>query len=194
LIEQGAFVVFLSSNTVFDGTAPWPEERQIYSPTCEYGRQKASAEQMLLALPGAAERMAVVRLSKVLSSQLGMAAEFLRRLRLKEHCDAFVDLKMSPISLRYVANGLLAIASRKLPGVFHLSSAEEPSYAQFAVRMANHVGADAALIQPVTSVQAGVDIMFRPEHPGLGMSRTRSILGIEPESLNSLFHELSKDH
>jgi dTDP-4-dehydrorhamnose reductase len=192
LVEQGSFVIFISSNTVFDGTIPWPQETQARSPICEYGRQKAGAEQLLLALPGAAERVAIVRLSKVLWPNAGMVAELLRCMRAREECDVFEDLKMSPISLRYVADGLLAIASRKLSGVFHLSGAEELSYAGFASRLANNVGAAACLIHPVSSVQARVGIWFRPEHPGLGMIRTSSLLGIQPESLDKLFLEMSE--
>jgi dTDP-4-dehydrorhamnose reductase len=192
LIEQGAFVIFLSSNAVFAGTIPWPHEEQVCSPTCEYGGQKAGAEQLLLALPGAADRMAIVRLSKVLSPNAGIAAEFLRRMRSQARCDAFEDVRMSPISLRYVANGLYAIASRKLPGIFHLSGTEELSYGQFASRLANCLGADARLIHRVSSVQAGVDVVFRPRHPGLGMGRTTSLLGISPEPLDELLLEISR--
>ena len=193
LVEQGCFVVFLSSNAVFDGRTAWPQEQHAHSPTCEYGRQKASTERLLMGLPGAADHVAVVRLSKVLSPGAGMVAEFLRRLRARERCKAFEDLKISPISLRYVADALSKIASRRLPGIFHLSGAEELSYAQFAFKLAERLGAGAELIQQVCSVREGMDVVFRPTHPGLGMRRTRSLLGIDSESLDELLLEFSLD-
>lgn len=59
----GAFVVFLSSNQVFDGRQP---ERRHDAPPCpinEYGRQKAETEQRL-------EGCAVLRLTKVVTPPL----------------------------------------------------------------------------------------------------------------------------
>src|SRR5690606_26325829 len=61
LVGRGAFVVFLSSNLVFDGSEP---RRRADAPTCpatEYGRQKAAAEGALLAMGG----VSIVRLTKV---------------------------------------------------------------------------------------------------------------------------------
>jgi dTDP-4-dehydrorhamnose reductase len=191
LARQGAFVVFLSSNTVFDGATPWPDELHLHSPVCEYGRQKSRAERLLMALPGAMSRVAVVRLSKVLSRESGIAAEFLRRVRCNEGCDAFDDLRMSPISLDYVADALIAIASRKQPGIFHLSGAEELSYAEFASRLARHANADSALIRAVSSTASGAEVLFRPVYPGLGMSRTRSELSIMPEDMSRVLKELT---
>ena len=191
LIGNGAFVVFLSSNAVFDGATPWPDEQQVHSPVCEYGRQKSRAEDLLLTLPGARSRLAVVRLSKVLSRRSGIAADFLRRIRSNEACEAFDDLRMSPISLDYVANALIAIASRRLPGIFHLSGAEEVSYAEFASRLARHANANAALIRAVSSTVSGAEVLFRPAHPGLGMSRTRSELNMMPEDMSRVFTELT---
>lgn len=190
LVKQGAFVVFLSSNTVFNGLADRPDEHASYAPVTEYGQQKAHAEQQLLAIPGADEHIAIVRLSKVISSRAGMAAEFLRRFRAGESCRAFEDLKMSPISLNYIMNALLAIASHKLPGILHLSGEGELSYSEFARRLAAHVGANPELVEAVSSQSAGVNVLFNPKFPSLGMKRTSALLGILPEPIEQLLKEL----
>lgn len=191
LVKQGAFVVFLSSNTVFNGLTDRPDEHESYTSVTEYGRQKVGAEQQLMAIPGADEHIAIVRLSKIISPYTGIAAEFLRRFQAGESCRAFEYLKMSPISLSYVTNALLTIASHKLPGIFHLSGAEELSYAEFAHRLAAHIGAKPELVMAVSSRNAGVDVLFNPEFPALGMVRTRELLGIEPEPMYQVLDELS---
>lgn|SRR5574340_335141 len=191
LVKQGAFVVFLSSNTVFNGMVNRPDEHEPYAPVTEYGRQKVSAEQQLLAISGADEHIAIVRLSKVLSPHAGMAAEFLHRLRVGESCRAFEDLRMAPVSLSYVTNALLAIASRRLPGIFHLSGAEELSYSEFAHRLAIYMGAKPELISAVSSQSAGVEVLFNPEFPALGMGRTSGLLGITPEPMSQLLEEIT---
>lgn len=191
LVKQGAFVVFLSSNTVFNGFAERPDEHESYAPVTEYGRQKVSAERQLMAIPGAEERIAIVRLSKVISPYAGMTAEFLRRFRSGESCHAFEDLKMSPISLGYVSGALLAIASRRLSGIFHLSGAEEMSYVDFARRLAIHIGAKPELVKAVSSRNTGVEVLFNPEFPALGMRRTNTLLGILPEPMGQLLEEIT---
>lgn len=190
LMERGSFVVFLSSNTVFDGTTPWPPENTPYAADTEYGRQKVAAEQQLLQLPGANERLAIVRLSKVLSAESGMAAEFTARLRAGQRCRAFSDLLMSPVSLTYVVEALLKIANKRCPGIYNLSGTEELSYAAFAQKLASHLGADQSLVDVVRSVEVGIEVLFKPQYPGLGMPHTAATLGITPEPVDHVLREL----
>jgi dTDP-4-dehydrorhamnose reductase len=190
LIEGGCFVVFLSSNTVFDGITPWPAEHSPYAPTTEYGRQKMVAEQQLLALPGADRQIAIVRLSKVLSGGSGIGLDFMNRLRHGEQCRPFSDILMSPVSVRYVNQGLIGIALKRASGLHHLSGAEEISYADFSRRLAEQLAVDPALIEPITSRQAGIEVHFQPLHPGLGMPRTTKTLGIAPETVENVLLEL----
>ncbi len=191
LAGEGCFIVLLSSNTVFDGRSPFPDEDAAWSPTTEYGRQKCAAEEHVLGDEGIRERAAVVRLSKVVAPGSGIAAEFLRRLRQASPSPAFDDLFLCPASLAYVGAGLAAVAAARSPGVFHLSGADEMSYAEFARRLAGRVGADPALVVPGTSIEAGVSVLFRPVHPALGMARTHRLLGLAPEQMDQTLNALA---
>lgn len=190
LAGEGCFVVFLSSNTVFDGRSPFPVEDSVRSPTTEYGRQKCAAEEQILGVSGSRERVAVVRLSKVVAAANGMTADFLRRLRQGEPCPAFDDLLLCPASLAYVGAGLAVVAAARSPGIFHLSGAEEMSYAAFARHLARRIGADPALVVPGQSGDAGVNALFRPDHPALGMARTRRLLRLVPEQTEQMMNAL----
>lgn len=187
LLACGCFVVFLSSNTVFDGCSPWPDENTPYSPTNEYGRQKAAAEQALRALPEADERIAIVRLSKVLLPDEGVIGNLFQNLKQGLRCSLFGDLKMSPVSLQYVTESLFHIALQRKAGVFHLSGAEEFSYAEFAKKLAARYGYATDLIESVESTATAATVLFRPAHPGLRMRLTTELLGLAPESLEHLF-------
>lgn len=189
LRASGARVVFLSSNTVFNGKALRPSEEADHCPSTEYGRQKVEVEQELLS-SGDAESVSIVRLSKVLSPVSGMAAEFIKQLTLGEPCMAFNDLWMSPISLDCVTRALLALAAGKYSGVFHLSGSDEITYAEFAHRLAAHIGADPTLVRPISSIEGGVEVLFRPDHPALGMKRTTALLGIQPETIEHVMDQL----
>ena len=59
--RRGTFMVFLSTNLVFDGSRPFARATDRRSPLTEYGRQKAEAE-AVIRLQG--EGAAVLRLSK----------------------------------------------------------------------------------------------------------------------------------
>lgn len=194
LLAAGSRIVFLSSNTVFDGAAAWPDEDAPYSPACEYGRQKVSVERQLLSLSTPAVPVAIVRLSKVLTPEGGMVAEFLRHLVGGEPCPAFSDLHMCPVSLDYTTSSLLAVARAGMPGIFHLSGEAEMSYADFASHLATRLAADPSLVRPSSSAASSARVVFRPAHPGLGMQRTREQLNISPEPLNDLLVAISPAH
>ena len=190
LADEGCFVVFLSSNAVFDGQSPFPDEDATYSPTTEYGRQKVSVEKEIRNSPSLTNRVAIVRLSKVVSSTSGVVAEFLRRLRAADPCHAFDDLLLCPVSLGYVCAALIYVATTQQSGIFHLSGAEEMTYAQFAENLATHVGADPRVIVPGRSNESNLRVLFNPLHPALGMKRTGHSLGIAPQSRTVLMNDL----
>lgn len=178
LMSLGTFVLFLSTNAVFDGNTPDPDEDAHVMPANAYGRQKADAEAALRLLPGADRQLAIVRLSKVLVPDAGIPAVFRRQLEAGQICEAFDDLLMCPVSADYVVDGLGVIAARREPGVFHLSGVDSISYASFARKMAASFGWAHSLVKPVT----GAPLPFRPRYPALGMRRTRERLQFAPES------------
>lgn len=190
LVQQGSFVIFLSSNAVFDGKTYLPSEMHQHCPTTCYGMQKAAAERSMLALPQTEERVAIVRLSKVFSKYRGIAADFLGCLKARKQFEAFDDLRISPISLPYVANAMFTIARRRLAGVFHLSGVEEMTYFEFGRRLATHFSKDAGLVLPATSRDRSISPLFRPRHPAMGMGLTTEILGVTPEPTADLFEIL----
>jgi dTDP-4-dehydrorhamnose reductase len=192
-IDRGAFVIFLSSNTVFRCDEQRPDEISPLAPVTQYGMQKAQAERAMLALEGASDRLAIVRLSKVVSRQQGMAAEFIEALRTSSTCRAFSDLNMSPTSIDYVVSGLLHIARNRTPGVFHLSGSAELSYADFAAALAVRLGVETANVEAISSSDAGIKILFRPRFPALGMSRTTGVLNLLPEPIEQVLDRLLDD-
>ena len=49
LLEQGLFVTFISTNSVFGGERPWPHEDEPHTPGIAYARQKAEGEKVIRA-------------------------------------------------------------------------------------------------------------------------------------------------
>lgn len=190
MLSLGVYVIFLSSNAVFDGNTPYVNEDHLCNPTTEYGRQKALAEKLLLGLPCANTNLAIVRLTKVLYPNGGIANYFLTRLKVGHYCEAFSDLQLCPVSIEYVINGLVQITMARNPGIFHMTGAKELSYMQLASLFASNLKVKKSLVVPIMSNERDVDILFRPKHPSLGMIRTERVLGLHPETISQMIKRL----
>jgi dTDP-4-dehydrorhamnose reductase len=146
LRDAGAFVVFLSSNQVFDGSRPYRRTDETPCPLTAYGRQKAEAEARLLEL-GA--RVAVVRLTKVLGESVPLFAGWAAAARRGEKVRAFADMRMAPVPVTSVVAVLQRLGQLGWAGVFHLSGERDVSYAE-AARIGLHVlAADERLLDPI---------------------------------------------
>jgi dTDP-4-dehydrorhamnose reductase len=145
LWERGAFLVFLSTNLVFDGNKAFPTVEDTPNPTTAYGHQKAEAENILREL---GDRVAIVRLTKVVHPGLQLLVDWAAALRRREVVCPYSDMVFSPIPLRYVSHALPSIASRRTGGVIHLSAEADISYASVAHSLAKHLDAAPELVQP----------------------------------------------
>jgi dTDP-4-dehydrorhamnose reductase len=135
LAEQGAHVVFLSTNHVFDGTRPYRRPNEATCPLNEYGRQKAAAEEQILVQASSA---AVLRLTKVLGERVALFDGWTAALRRGEVIRPYSDLGMAPVPIETVVEVLARLGEQRLGGVHHLSGNRDVSYAKI-VRLAAHV-------------------------------------------------------
>ncbi|MDE3154742.1 MAG: sugar nucleotide-binding protein [Acidobacteriota bacterium] len=152
LAAQGTFVVFPSSNLVFDGATPWHRADEAVAPRTEYGRQKAETERQLLDL-GAS--VAVVRLTKVWGPYVPLLADWAVALRRHRPVHPYSDAVVAPVWLDDVTEVLDRIAARRLAGLHQLSGDVDVRYADIARRLAKRLGVDPALVQPVPSMLQG---------------------------------------
>lgn len=190
LLSRGVFVVLLSTNAIYDGLTPLPDESLVPSPTTEYGRQKAEAERQLLDLDDGRGNVVVVRLTKVFASSTPVVRGFMQHLEKGEHFDAFSDLYICPVSLRYVVESLLEIERRRTGGIFHLSGSIELSYADFARRLAGKMGVSPDLVGESTVEESPTPVLYRPRHPALGMTLTSRTIGLHPEPIDTMLANL----
>lgn len=183
LLERGAFVQFLSSNAVFDGSSAFPEESTPACPATEYGRQKAEVEAGLLELDRERGLVGISRLSKVIAPTVPAIRRFLQGFREGTPVQAFSDLALSPISVDYAVAALLAVARAGRGGIFHFSGERELTYAEFARALAAHLGLPASRVTAVASGERNERSPVRPAHAALGMAATQMTLGMAPQPL-----------
>lgn len=189
LIGRGIHVCFISSNSVFGGEVPWPDESDTPDPKIAYAKQKFEAENLIkaVAYPFNAEKVTIVRITKLLPAS--PIPEWLETWGRGEVVRPFADLVFSPLSVQYAARSIIEIAKSRQAGKFHLSGAQNISYAEFCYHLAQKVGAKKCHILPTTSTDQNVKILFRPSYSGLGMKRTTE-LGIYPQTVDSVLEDV----
>ena len=81
----------------------------------------------------------------------------------------------------------MAMIEKRITGDFHLAGRDILSPYQMAISVANILGLDASLIEPVTS-ETFPEPVVRAKHSGLKIDKARNILGYEPISFEEGIH------
>jgi len=173
LVGRGCFVIFLSSNAVFDGSVPYRQTNTPPCPVTPYGEQKATAERQLLELNYG---IAVLRLTKVLTANLTLLKEWLHTLERGQIISPFYDMMMAPIPLLLVTEALASIAKLRVEGISQASASRDVSYADVARHIASRSGHSLSLVRPVSAVEAGIPTGDMPRNTTLDASRLEAVL------------------
>ncbi|MDP6709255.1 MAG: sugar nucleotide-binding protein, partial [Alphaproteobacteria bacterium] len=145
MAARGAQVLLLSTDKVFDGSRPLRHREDGVSPLTEYGRQKALAE---AGIRGLGPRGAILRLSKVLAPEDPLVGEWVTALAAGQPITPFTDMYLAPVPLDLVCRMVARLLAAGEPGIFHLSGGEDRSYADFAARLGERLGAPSGLVRP----------------------------------------------
>jgi dTDP-4-dehydrorhamnose reductase len=177
LTAKGAFVLYPSTNLVYDGSVPKRDARDHICPTTEYGRQKAEVEQQLLAY---GELACVVRFTKILSQDLPLFRGWIESLQSGNVIHPFSDMVMAPVGIDFAIEVLMSVIHSRLSGIVQVSASEDISYAEVASHFAMKLGVSEDLIQPISSTSRNLPLNEVPLHTTLDASRLRSDIGFEP--------------
>jgi dTDP-4-dehydrorhamnose reductase len=193
LLKQGLFVTFVSTNSVFGGERPWPNEDDPHAPGIAYARQKDEAEKVVYAAARehkAEQRMNITRLTKILDRNTSPLLNWFNTWKRGETVQAFSDLIFAPMSVQFVGEALATLGEKRISGNLHLSGAENVSYVDFALALAGKMGIANHLIEPTTATARGVHIAFKPRYSGLGMKKTSELSSVRPQTLADVVDDL----
>ncbi len=193
LLEQGLFVTFISTNSVFGGERPWPHEEDPHAPAIAYAIQKDVSEKVIRSsakVLKAEERLNIVRLTKILDRNTSPLPTWYEAWESGEIVQPFSDLIFAPMSVQFVGEALAILGEKRVPGDLHLSGADNVSYVDFASALATAKGVNPQLIAPTTATAKGIHIAYKPRFSGLGMQRTTALTGVQPQTLASVVTDL----
>jgi dTDP-4-dehydrorhamnose reductase len=125
--------MFLSTSLVFSGA-----ETHAYaplSPCCVYGGHKAAVEAGL-----DARRDVVVRITKLGETLLPRLSQWAATLRSGGQVAAASHLRVAPVMLEDVVEGLVGLARDFQPGIYQMSARQDHSYRDLAEALADQAG------------------------------------------------------
>lgn len=180
LTKEGIFVVFLSTNRVFDGNIPY---RSIYDAVCpmtEYGRQKAEVEKRILQN----NLVAVLRFTKIIPPYPypSLLSEWVKTLSQQKTIHPFSDMSIAPVALDRVVRTILDIATSRASGLYHLSGDKDITYSQIAFFMASKIQANPSLVQPITVQDSETIFEHIPQYTTLDCQETFTKLNLKSVS------------
>lgn len=193
LLAQGIHTTFISTNSVFGGERPWPDEDAPHDPGLAYAAQKSEGEAAIRAMAaedGTEHLLNITRLTKILEPDTSPIPSWIAGWEKGETVTPFKDLIFAPMSVQFVGEALASVGEARASGNLHLSGADNVDYEEFARRLARHLGFDDGLVEPTTSVEKGVHIAFLPTYSGLGMTRTTELTGVAPQPLDAALEDI----
>ncbi len=177
LLEKGLFIIYLSSDKVFDGSKPHSPANSPLSPVTEYGKQKAEVEKQI---SGFKDSVAIVRLTKVLGPQDRLFSAWREALKKRKAIHPFSDVVLSPLPLSFVVKVISIIIQRRLSGILQISGNRDMSYAEAAEEGLRLLNIPRDLIKPVKAAGLGIYTEPIPVYTSLNTDRLKSVLGVEP--------------
>jgi dTDP-4-dehydrorhamnose reductase len=181
LVADGIYVVFLSTNLVFDGEMPLQKASEHLIPRTNYGLHKMMAENVLLSLEP--KKVAVLRLTKVLGNTFGIFEKWIEELLLRKNIFPIRDMAFAPISISLVVEAVEKLSALQPSGIFQLSAISDITYADAAYTIADYYRFDKEQICPRSAEECGVKI--HSKHTSMDYMRAEEELDLKIISAQS---------
>jgi dTDP-4-dehydrorhamnose reductase len=176
-----AFLLYVSTDYVFDGKKGCYLETDKPEPINYYGLTKLKAEEHVKNVMSkyCIARPSVIYGATPAAGKVNFALWLLNKLRNKEFPRILTDQWNSPTLNTSLAEMTLEIAERKLTGIHHLSGATRLSRIDFANLLAKTFSLDANLIIPTESKELSLPAK-RPRDSSLDTTKAQTELKNQP--------------
>lgn len=152
-IKNESFIIFFSTNLVFDGLKPNRSIAETLNPCTEYGKQKFLVENELSKLPN----NAIFRLTKVIDYSFKLFDNWIEDLTNLNTISPFYDMKMSPVWIDYLIEFLLEYLEKPEKGVFHVSASDEITYCEAAKYIVRKLRLDKNKVVPISAKTVNIE-------------------------------------
>jgi dTDP-4-dehydrorhamnose reductase len=181
--QINAFLIFISTDFVFDGIhGPYKETDEI-NPVSYYGSTKVAAEKAVAesGLPYAIVRTCLLYGNILFGTRSNIISWVKENLEQGQKIKVVSDQWRTPTYIEDLAKGILLIAEKRATGLFHISGKDFLSPYEMAMATAEYLGLDASLIEKVDA-SVFAQPAKRPATTGFVIDKAKNELGYEPLS------------
>lgn len=192
--EYGSFLIFISTDYLFNGEKGLYSEEDSPSPINYYGYTKLKAEEVVkrFLTEYCIVRTSVIFGSRPAAEKINFVLWVLESLRQGKRINIVTDQINSPTLNTSLAKMLLEVAERRLTGIYHLAGATPISRYEFAKLLANEFNLDQNLIQPTTSDKINWTAK-RPKNTSLNVAKAAESLKEKPLTIQESVKELRRE-
>jgi dTDP-4-dehydrorhamnose reductase len=180
-----AFLIYISTDYVFDGEKGKYKEEDIPSPINHYGITKLIGEEIV---KSSEILYSIVRISAPFGmggNKKGFALYAAEKLMKSEEIKALIDQYVSPTYNVFLARCIASVVEKKIPGVLHIAGERMNRY-EFAIKIAEYLGVSKSLVKPAKMAEMQNWIAKRPRDSSLDTSKAKNILGDWHDSLKDI--------
>jgi len=189
--ETRAYLVHISTDSVFSGEKGNYKEDDMPNPINIYGRTKLEAEQKILSIHS---HSCIVRTNIYgwnKRNKFSLAEWMLNKLINNEELPGLKDVYFSPILVNDLAKALFKLHEKNYKGIINVAGSESCSKLDFAYRIAEVFTLDKGLIKPVSIHELGLKAL-RGKNTSLNVSKAEKILKARLPKVKDGLKEMKK--
>ncbi|MCW3974814.1 MAG: dTDP-4-dehydrorhamnose reductase [Candidatus Bathyarchaeota archaeon] len=192
--NAGAYLVYISTDYVFDGLKGLYREGDKEAPINFYGHSKLLGEKAVISLNNEflIIRPSIIYGARSASGKTNFALWILKSLEKMVTINILTDQYVSPTLNTNLAKILLEACEKKLDGIYHMAGNFRISRYNFAIRLAEIFGLDKTLIKKVKMSDMNW-IAKRPRDSSLNVSKANMVLKTKLMNLNDSIGVLKEE-
>ena len=177
--KQKSFLVYVSTDYVFDGEKGMKKESDQTNPVDFYGKSKLEGEKQIM---NSASSWCIARTSTPYGfhqKKKSFPLWVVENLQNNNEIEVLVDQSTSPTYVPNLSKMLIEIATRQIVGILHVAGATRISRYEMAELVTEKINLDKKLLKP-KNIETMNWIAKRPKDSSLDVSLASSILNEKP--------------
>jgi len=191
--KLNSFLVYVSTDYVFDGNLGMYKEDDVINPLGFYGKSKLEGEKVV---QNFSTNWCIARTSTPFGlhpTKKSFPMWVIENLQKQKQIDVLIDQFTSPTYIPNLSRMLIEISERHITGIIHTAGASKISRYQMACMVSDKLNLDSTLLKQI-SINKMKWVAQRPKDSSLDVSRASSILNEKPQkidqSLNLFINEM----
>ena len=181
--KLNSFLVYVSTDYVFDGNFGMYKEDDVANPLGFYGKSKLEGEK---AVQNFSTNWCIARTSTPFglhSTKKSFPMWVIENLQKQKQIDVLIDQFTSPTYIPNLSRMLIEISERRITGIIHAAGASKISRYQMASMVSDKLNLDGTLLKQI-SMNKMKWVAQRPKDSSLDVSRASSILNEKPQKID----------